>query len=444
MKLGELKENINQKQAGASLIETLVAFGLLSIIAVAFLSGLATSLTGTLTAKEQATAESLARGELDFIKSSSYGSTTSTQARTATGAFSDIISGLSSDTTYHYRAVASGDGTAYGADRTFTTPTSPPQLSSGATFGLDGGDSVDQSAWFNMQRFENTAGTGTLSKLEVLISDSAPSGNIRLGVYADNNRVPGGLLLDAGEVALKNGWVDISGLSLPVTDGEYYWLAYVPRNRVGIVYQSTAMPADSHLAYQYAYGPLPGTPGAGSVNDTTFVMRATVSATPPSVATGAAGSITTSGATLNGSLTDLGTASSVGVKFEYGLTSGYGSTTSIQARTATGAFSDIISGLSSSTPYHYRAVAVGDGTSYGTDRTFTTAAPAPPSVTTEDTFGLDGGDSVDQSAWFNMQRFENTAGTGTLNKLEVLISDSAPSGNIRLGVYADNNGVPGE
>ena len=64
--------NINRNQAGVSLIETIVAFGILSIIAVAFLSGLITSLSGTITAKEQVVAESLARSQLEYIKVAHY------------------------------------------------------------------------------------------------------------------------------------------------------------------------------------------------------------------------------------------------------------------------------------------------------------------------------------------------------------------------------------
>lgn len=40
-------------------------------------------------------------------------------------------------------------------------------------------------------------------------------------------------------------------------------------------------------------------------------------------------------------------------------------------------------------------------------------------------------------------RFQNTAGTGTLNKLAVLFNDTTPLGKVRLGVYADKSGVPG-
>jgi hypothetical protein len=68
----------------------------------------------------------------------------------------------------------------------------------------------------------------------------------------------------------------------------------------------------------------------------------------------------------------MGNASSVDVSFEYGLTTSYGSETTPQNRTGTGTFSDGISGLDPGTTYHFRAKAVGDGTSYGDDMSFMT------------------------------------------------------------------------
>lgn len=96
----------------------------------------------------------------------------------------------------------------------------------------------------------------------------------------------------------------------------------------------------------------------------------------PAVSTSAAGSITSTTATLNGNLTNMGGAASVDVYFQYGTTALYGSTTSSQSKTATGAFSAGISGLAASTTYHFRAVAVGGTTVYGSDLTFTTSAAA--------------------------------------------------------------------
>ena len=103
----------------------------------------------------------------------------------------------------------------------------------------------------------------------------------------------------------------------------------------------------------------------------------TLSLTPPSVMTNAATGVTASAATLNGNLTSLGSASTVQVSFEWGLTTDYGNTTSPQPKTTTGTFSANISGLLPGTTYHFRAKAVGDGTSYGDDQVFTTSPSGP-------------------------------------------------------------------
>lgn len=158
---------------------------------------------------------------------------------------------------------------------------SPTPISGGsspvAIFGLESGDSTYPSSLFNVQRFQNTAGNGVLTKLEVLVNDAAASGNLRLGVYADNSGVPGNLLLDAGSVTAVNGWVGRSGLNLPVAKGAYYWLAFVPQAPTGIKYQSVGT-TNSHADYAYAYGALPAVydVASGEVNSAPFVMRATV------------------------------------------------------------------------------------------------------------------------------------------------------------------------
>ena len=61
---------INEK--GFAFIETIVALGLLGIVAVAFLSGLGTSTKATIVTKEHAFAESLARSELEYIRNCTY------------------------------------------------------------------------------------------------------------------------------------------------------------------------------------------------------------------------------------------------------------------------------------------------------------------------------------------------------------------------------------
>jgi hypothetical protein len=106
-----------------------------------------------------------------------------------------------------------------------------------------------------------------------------------------------------------------------------------------------------------------------------------------SITTNAATSVTYNSATLNGYISSLGPASSVQVSFEWGLTTSYGYETTKQTKTAPGSFSASISSLSPSTTYHCRAKAVGNGTAYGSDVTFTTSSTSP-KVTTNAATGV--------------------------------------------------------
>jgi hypothetical protein len=105
--------------------------------------------------------------------------------------------------------------------------------------------------------------------------------------------------------------------------------------------------------------------------DRTFT---TLSATGPPVAvTIPATNVTSSSATLNGTVDPHGRNTSV--YFQYGQTPGYGSTTPAQSE-AGDTYLNIganISGLTASTIYHFRIVATNHyGTTDGADRTFTT------------------------------------------------------------------------
>ena len=94
----------------------------------------------------------------------------------------------------------------------------------------------------------------------------------------------------------------------------------------------------------------------------------------PSVTTGSAGTITSSGATLNGSLVTLGSATGVMVSFDWGLTTSYGSSTATQSLSSAGSFGATLTGLAPGTIYHFRAKVTGSSTVCGSDNTFTTGA----------------------------------------------------------------------
>ena len=103
------------------------------------------------------------------------------------------------------------------------------------------------------------------------------------------------------------------------------------------------------------------------------------------VSTDPASSVGTTTATLNGTLDDLGGASSADVSFEYRQTGASSwSTTATQTLSSSGSFSADVSNLASGTDYEFRAVAdasdgdsdAGTTTSFATDSSTSDSAPA--------------------------------------------------------------------
>jgi phosphodiesterase/alkaline phosphatase D-like protein len=92
--------------------------------------------------------------------------------------------------------------------------------------------------------------------------------------------------------------------------------------------------------------------------------------------------VTTNSARLEGQLVSLGSASMVGVSFEWGTSPGsYPNEHTAQTMTSGGTFSVDLAGLAPGTTYYYRAKAVGDGVSYGDEQSFTTSTTPPLVVT---------------------------------------------------------------
>ena len=98
-----------------------------------------------------------------------------------------------------------------------------------------------------------------------------------------------------------------------------------------------------------------------------------VFAATPTVTTDPASGATAESITLNGTL-DLQGAAPSDCGFEWGPDTGYGTTTATQTKSTTETFSQALRGLQPGTTYHFRAFATNlVGTSYGADRSFTTA-----------------------------------------------------------------------
>ncbi|MFO1482445.1 MAG: CARDB domain-containing protein [Verrucomicrobiaceae bacterium] len=118
-----------------------------------------------------------------------------------------------------------------------------------------------------------------------------------------------------------------------------------------------------------------GTVLAGAISSGAFAI-----ATPPSATTNAATNITTTSAQMNGTINPNGASTTA--YFQYGATTSYGSSSgvgSFGSGTSSIAINTVLSGASPNTTFHYRVVATNSGgTTYGSDRSFTTDAPQPP------------------------------------------------------------------
>jgi plastocyanin len=251
-----------------------------------------------------------------------YGSTTPIQTKTG-NTYQDIaanISGLSANTLYHFRIVATNSaGTRFGADRTFTTlsVTGPP--------------------------------VATTNPATFIASFSAT-----LNALLDPHGLPASVHFQYGTTPS-------------------YGLTTAPQNRAGNTFQAVGANVPGLAANTLYHFRVVASNGAGTImgSDRTFTTLTATGA--PVVITNGATNVTTSSGTLNGSLDPHGLATTV--FFQYGTTTSYGSATPTQNQ-AGNTYRNItanISGLTSHTTYHFRMVATnGGGTRMGSDRTFTT------------------------------------------------------------------------
>ncbi len=72
MRLLRILRIFTSHESGATLIEAVVALAILGTIGVTFLSGLATTSKAAFIADEQATAESLAQSQMEWVKNAGY------------------------------------------------------------------------------------------------------------------------------------------------------------------------------------------------------------------------------------------------------------------------------------------------------------------------------------------------------------------------------------
>lgn len=248
-----------------------------------------------------------------------------------TGAFTVGVSGFNPNTTYNYRAYATNSiGTSYTTNDTFlTSPGAPTGVNATAT-----------------------------SQTSINISWSAPSG---------------------GATSYNLLWCDRTTSSLCTPS------AVIPGVTSTYSHNSSIT-----CGRTYAYM-VRSVNSSGSTDSSIATATTSACATIPTVTSPTSASITSTGATLGGNVTSNGglTLSHRGVC--YALTAvnsnpqvgGTGSTCTNQVTSATGIFTQSVSGLTPNSNYTYRAYANNaQGNGYSTTATFITSSIAPTSVTT--------------------------------------------------------------
>ncbi len=384
------------------------------------------TLNGTVESKNQSTTVTF-----EYGTDTNYGTTVTADQSPVAYEFSvgvtSSITGLTSNTTYHYRVVAvNAYGTAYGADMTFytSTPAAPTVTtdaassvsSDGAT--LNGTVNANNSTTIVIFQYGTTTSYGTdvpadqspvtgvvATAVSTTITGLLPNTTYHYRVIAQGlgtilgadmtfttGSVPTAVTNPASAVgdttATLNGTVNANNASTTVT------FEYGLNTSYGKVVTANQSPVTGSTDTAVSKGLTSLTPNttyhyrvvANNGSDTVYGadMTFTTTGSAPTAFTRAATNVSSTGATLKGTV-NANNDSTV-VTFEYGTNTSYGSTVTAVQSPVTGnsntAVSAVLTGLTGNTTYHYRVVAQNSsGTTNGADRTFFTASTGPTATT---------------------------------------------------------------
>ncbi len=253
------------------------------------------------------------------------------------GNFSSNILGLTASTTYYYKAYATnGGGTTYGSQLSFATAAATPTLSATA-----------------LTSFANVCiNTTSVTNSFTITGTALTAANVTVD------------LLSGFTYSTSIGGPFTTSLSLVQGGGAFSQIIYVSFFPVAVQSYNGNIPV--------------GGGGAASIN---VVATGAGVNTIPTVTTGAASAITTTTATLAGTIPANGCTAVTAYGIEYSTTIGFpnGSGTPVTSSNLSGInFSSNSIGLSPNTPYYYHAYATNSGgTGYGNEQTFTTQALTP-------------------------------------------------------------------
>ncbi len=251
--------------------------------------------------------------------------------------FSSNVTGLAASTVYYYKAYATNaGGITYGTQLSFTTSAPSSSLSASAI-----------SAFGNVC-INTTAGPNSFT----ITGTGLTTANVTVAA------------LTGFEYAITSGGPYTASLSLTQPGGAY-------SQQIFVRFTPT-------LVQSYNGNIVVG--GGGATNVNVAASGAGVN-TAASVTTGSASAITSSSATLAGSIPSIGcSAITAAYGIEYSTTNGFvnGTGTQVVSTNLSGAnFSSNVTGLAVSTTYYYKAYATNaGGITYGTQMSFTTAGPS--------------------------------------------------------------------
>jgi hypothetical protein len=320
----------------------------------------------------------------EYGTSTSYGSRTSAKdAGSGTSPVSVVaqVTGLKSGATYHFRLIASSDaGTARGSDQTFVPAASPTVTTKSASSIRDTTATLNGSV--------NPLGQSTSAYFEYGTSTS----------YGAKSAVKN---VGSGKSS-TNVAVGVTGL----TPGTTYHFRIAATNATGT------------------------TTGA----DQTFTTTG-----PPGVNAGGATALTSSTATLTGSVDSRGHTTTW--YFQYGTTTAYGLKTPTRSQggsVGARAVSEAVGGLNAGTVYHFRLVATNSsGTSVGPDSAFTTAGPPITIAASTLTSPLNGrvllrGRVATGKANESVDVFAQRFGDGSFERIATVLTDATGSWSLTV------------
>ena len=251
------------------------------------------------------------------------------------GNFSSNLTGLTAGTTYYYHAYATNaGGTAYGAQQSITTVSLTPVIN---------------------------------------VTTLAAFGNICINTVAGPNLFTiNGTNLTAINITVG----PLTGFTFSTTSGGTY-NASLNLTQPGGTYSQQIFVRFSPVLVQSYNGNIPVT-GGGATPTSVAASGAGVN-TAPSVTSGAASAITQTTATVAGTIPSTGCTAVMAYGVEFSTINGFpnGTGTAVASTNLSGVnFTSAVTGLVTGTTYYYRAYATNaGGTTYGTQGSFTTAAP---------------------------------------------------------------------